>query len=52
MTISDNILLTSCRAGIIRLWNVDTFESVAELKTDSSINDIVASDSLVYTASR
>lgn len=52
MAILDNVLLTSCRGGIIRLWNVETFESLAELKTDASINDIVTSDSLVYTAAR
>lgn len=52
MAISENVLLTTCRGGFIRLWNVDTCDSLAEIKTDSPINNIVASNSLIYTGSR
>ncbi|XP_055852546.1 kinesin-like protein KIF21A isoform X1 [Episyrphus balteatus] len=51
MAISGDVLLSSCRGGIIRLWNVKTCESLAELKTDLMINDIVASGQRVFTAS-
>ncbi|XP_031616973.1 kinesin-like protein KIF21A isoform X2 [Contarinia nasturtii] len=50
MTISDDILLSACRGGIIRLWNVNTCESIADMKTDSAINDIVCNRQLIYTA--
>lgn len=52
MAISDNILLTTCRGGYIRLWNVETCDSMAEVKTDSPINTIVANGSSIYTGSR
>ncbi|XP_055382078.1 kinesin-like protein KIF21A isoform X2 [Condylostylus longicornis] len=51
MAISGDVLLSSCRGGIIRLWNVKTCDSLAEMKTESSINDIVASGQRVFTAS-
>ncbi|XP_037037974.1 kinesin-like protein KIF21B isoform X3 [Bradysia coprophila] len=50
MTISENILLTSCRGGYLRLWNVESCDSLAEIKTDSPINNIVSDRSLIYTA--
>lgn len=52
MAISDDILLSSCRGGIIRLWNVNTCESIADMKTDSAINDIVCNGPLVFTAAK
>lgn len=52
MAISGDVLLSSCRGGIIRLWNVKTCDNLAEMKTDSSINDIVTSGQRVFTASR
>ncbi|XP_055600576.1 kinesin-like protein KIF21B isoform X2 [Uranotaenia lowii] len=51
MAIYGDILLSSCRGGVIRLWNVKNCDSLAEMKTDQSINDIVTSDNRVFTAS-
>ncbi|XP_049549454.1 kinesin-like protein KIF21A isoform X4 [Anopheles darlingi] len=51
MAIYGDILLSSCRGGVIRLWNIKTCESLAEMKTEQSINDIVTSDNRVFTAS-
>ncbi|XP_055302871.1 kinesin-like protein KIF21B isoform X4 [Sitodiplosis mosellana] len=50
MTISDDILLSACRGGMIRLWNLNTCESIADMKTDSPINDIACNGQLIYTA--
>lgn len=52
MTISDDILLSACRGGMIRLWNVNTCESLADMKTDSPINDIVCNGQTIYTAAK
>lgn len=52
MTISDDILLSACRGGIIRLWNVNTCDSIADMKTDSPINDIVSNGQVIYTAAK
>ncbi|XP_055550945.1 kinesin-like protein KIF21A isoform X7 [Wyeomyia smithii] len=52
MAIYGDILLSSCRGGVIRLWNVKNCDSLAEMKTDQSINDIVTSDNRVFTASK
>ncbi|XP_062546330.1 kinesin-like protein KIF21A isoform X2 [Armigeres subalbatus] len=51
MAIYGDILLSSCRSGVIRLWNVKNCDSLAETKTEQSINDIVTSDNRVFTAS-
>ncbi|XP_058815616.1 kinesin-like protein KIF21A isoform X3 [Topomyia yanbarensis] len=51
MAIYGDILLSSCRGGVIRLWNVKNCDGLAEMKTDQSINDIVTSDNRVFTAS-
>lgn len=52
MAISGDTLLSCCRGGIIRLWNVKSCENIAVMKTDSSINDIFTSAGKVYTASK
>lgn len=52
ITISDDILLSACRGGIIRLWNVNTCEGIADMKTDSAINDIVSKGQIIYTAAK
>lgn len=52
MTIVDDILLSSCRGGIIKIWNVNTCESIADMKTDSPINDIACNGQLIYTAAK
>jgi WD40 repeat protein len=51
MCCNGDVLLSSCRGGIIRLWNVRSCEALAEMKTDSSINDITCSDNRIFTAS-
>lgn len=52
MTIHSDILLSACRGGLIRLWNVKSFESLAEMKIDSYINDITCADNRIFTASK
>lgn len=52
MAISGDVLLSCCRGGIIRLWNIKSCDSLAEMKTESSINDIFTFDGRVYTASK
>lgn len=52
LTIHSDILLSACRGGLIKLWNVKTFEALAELKTDGSITDITSTDSRIFTASK
>lgn len=52
MAIYSDILLSSCRGGIIRLWNIKSCEALAELKTETSINDITCNDNRVFTASK
>lgn len=46
------LLLSGCRGGIIKLWNVDTFAPISELKGhDSPINAISTNSSQIFTAS-
>lgn len=52
MAIAGDVLLTSCRGGNIRLWNVKTCDSLAEMRTDSAINDIATNGQRVFTASK
>ncbi|XP_055684227.1 kinesin-like protein KIF21A isoform X1 [Lutzomyia longipalpis] len=51
MAICGDVLLSGCRGGIVRLWSVRTCDSLAEMKTDSPINDIIVADQRIYTAS-
>ncbi|XP_077194330.1 kinesin-like protein KIF21A isoform X12 [Paroedura picta] len=45
-------LLSGCRGGILKLWNVDTFAPISELKGhDSPINAICTNSSQIFTAS-
>ncbi|XP_019592009.2 kinesin-like protein KIF21A isoform X8 [Rhinolophus sinicus] len=45
------ILLSGCRGGILKLWNVDTFVPVGEMKGhDSPINAICVNSTHVFTA--
>lgn len=52
MTIYSDILISGCRGGLIRLWNVKTCEALAEMKTEASINDITCLDNRIFTASK
>uniref|UniRef100_A0ABM5GGE1 Kinesin-like protein KIF21A isoform X2 n=1 Tax=Pogona vitticeps TaxID=103695 RepID=A0ABM5GGE1_9SAUR len=46
------VLLSGCRGGILKLWNVDTFLPISELKGhDSPINAICTNSSQIFTAS-
>ncbi|CRL00444.1 CLUMA_CG013706, isoform A [Clunio marinus] len=51
MTIYSDILLSACRGGLIRLWNVKSCDALAEMKTEASINDITCADNRIFTAS-
>nr|XP_019592037.1 PREDICTED: kinesin-like protein KIF21A isoform X14 [Rhinolophus sinicus] len=45
------VLLSGCRGGILKLWNVDTFVPVGEMKGhDSPINAICVNSTHVFTA--
>nr|XP_056703203.1 kinesin-like protein KIF21A isoform X7 [Euleptes europaea] len=46
------VLLSGCRGGILKLWNVDTFAPISELKGhDSPINAICTNSNQIFTAS-
>ncbi|KAM7129330.1 kinesin-like protein KIF21A isoform 7-T7 [Ciconia maguari] len=46
------VLLSGCRGGTLKLWNVDTFASIGEMKGhDSPINAICTNSSQIFTAS-
>nr|XP_060634390.1 kinesin-like protein KIF21A isoform X9 [Anolis sagrei ordinatus] len=46
------VLLSGCRGGILKLWDVDTFAPISELKGhDSPINAICTNSSQIFTAS-
>ncbi|KAE8616161.1 hypothetical protein XENTR_v10008734 [Xenopus tropicalis] len=46
------VLLSGCRGGILKLWNVDTFFAIGEIKGhDSPINAICTNSSHIFTAS-
>ncbi|XP_072716098.1 kinesin-like protein KIF21A isoform X8 [Ciconia boyciana] len=45
------VLLSGCRGGTLKLWNVDTFASIGEMKGhDSPINAICTNSSQIFTA--
>lgn len=47
------LLLSACRAGIIKVWNVDNFTPIGEIKGhDSPINAICTNAKHIFTASR
>ncbi|XP_050791985.1 kinesin-like protein KIF21A isoform X9 [Gopherus flavomarginatus] len=46
-----SVLLSGCRGGILKLWNVDTFTPVGEMRGhDSPINAICTNSSHIFTA--
>ncbi|XP_075455868.1 kinesin-like protein KIF21A isoform X5 [Ascaphus truei] len=48
---SCHVLLSGCRGGILKLWNVDTFLPIGDLKGhDSPINAICTNSSQIFTA--
>lgn len=47
------MLLSACRAGLIKVWNVDNFTPVGEIKGhDSPINAVCTNGKHIFTASR
>uniref|UniRef100_A0A8C8B5J1 Kinesin family member 21A n=1 Tax=Otus sunia TaxID=257818 RepID=A0A8C8B5J1_9STRI len=45
------VLLSGCRGGTLKLWNVDTFAPIVEMKGhDSPINAICTNSSHIFTA--
>uniref|UniRef100_A0A8B9QCB9 Kinesin family member 21A n=1 Tax=Apteryx owenii TaxID=8824 RepID=A0A8B9QCB9_APTOW len=45
------VLLSGCRGGMLRLWNVETFAPIGEMKGhDSPINAICTNSSHIFTA--
>ncbi|KAM9312446.1 kinesin-like protein KIF21A isoform 1-T1 [Gastrophryne carolinensis] len=45
------VLLSGCRGGILKLWNVDTFVPIGEVKGhDSPINAICTNSTHIFTA--
>uniref|UniRef100_A0A8C9MTG4 Kinesin family member 21B n=1 Tax=Serinus canaria TaxID=9135 RepID=A0A8C9MTG4_SERCA len=47
------MVLSACRGGVIKVWNVDTFTPVGEIKGhDSPINAICTNSKHIFTASR
>lgn len=46
------MLLSACRAGFIKVWNVDNFTPIGEIKGhDSPINAICTNSKHIFTAS-
>lgn len=52
MTIYRDMLLTTCRGGVMRLWNAKTCEPLTEVKTSNTITGLVANQARFFTASR
>ncbi|XP_051532396.1 kinesin-like protein KIF21B isoform X5 [Myxocyprinus asiaticus] len=47
------MLLSACRAGMLKVWNVDNFTPIGEIKGhDSPINAICTNSKQIFTASR
>ncbi|XP_006888268.1 PREDICTED: kinesin-like protein KIF21A isoform X4 [Elephantulus edwardii] len=45
------VLLSGCRGGLLKLWNIDTFAPVGEMKGhDSPINAICVNSTHIFTA--
>ena len=46
-------LLTSCRGGLLKIWNTDTMQNIGELKAHTTpINAIATNGECVFTASK
>lgn len=52
--LKDNkVLMSGCRTGLIKLWNADTCDQLAEIKGHSNgINAITKNSTHVFTASK
>ena len=50
---NSNTLLSGCRAGYLKLWNVDTCAQIAEIQAHRSpINAIATNSTCIFTASK
>lgn len=48
-----NTLISGCRAGMLKLWAIDTFTSLGEIKAHTSpINALASNSSRIFTASK
>ena len=48
-----NALLSGCRGGILKLWNIDDCGLLGELRAhNTQINDIATNEQLIFTASK
>ena len=48
-----NILLSGCRGGVLKLWQMDTCAQLAEIKAHMSpINSIATNSQAIFTASK
>lgn len=46
-------LLTSCRGGLLKMWNTETMQNIGELKAHTTpINAIASNGECVFTASK
>lgn len=52
MAVCGDVLLSCCRSGVVRFWNIRNCDPLAEMKTDSPINAIAISNQRVFTASK
>lgn len=52
MAMYKNMLLTTCRGGIMRLWNAKSCEPITEVKTSNAITGLVTNSTRFFTASR
>ncbi|KAL3841394.1 hypothetical protein ACJMK2_019546 [Sinanodonta woodiana] len=49
----NNVLLSGCRAGYLKLWQIDSCIPVAEIKAHvSPINSIATNSAAIFTASK
>ncbi|XP_063707717.1 kinesin-like protein KIF21A, partial [Culicoides brevitarsis] len=51
MAMFRDMLLTTCRGGVMRLWDARTCDALAEVKTSNPISGLVANDTRFFTAS-
>ena len=48
-----NALLSGCRGGILKLWNIDDCSLLGELRAhNTQINAIATNEQLIFTASK
>lgn len=49
---NNDLLISGCRGGYLKFWNINTFEKLADFKAHlCPINSIKVNNNLVFTAS-